>query len=83
MGSEMCIRDRLATVDADILIVGHTHQVYHERLGDILVINPGSTPYNYSCMILSLPACETELFGLLGKEVRKVWNWGMLVRGQR
>ena len=32
----------------DVLIVGHTHQVFAEWLGDKLVINPGSTSFNHT-----------------------------------
>ena len=32
----------LAKIDTDILIMGHTHQAHVERVGDVLVINPGS-----------------------------------------
>lgn len=34
--------DRLATVQADIVCVGHTHQQFHLDLGRIQVVNPGS-----------------------------------------
>ena len=39
----------------DVLLVGHTHQVFCEQLGDTLVINPGSARFNHTCAILSLP----------------------------
>ncbi len=61
----------------DILIVGHTHQVYAEYLGRILVINPGSTKFNNSCAILRLPEMEVSVFPLSGKNIRKIWHWGM------
>lgn len=34
---------RLADVDADYVILGHTHTQMVERVGGVLVINPGST----------------------------------------
>ncbi|MFI5268150.1 MAG: metallophosphoesterase family protein, partial [Chloroflexota bacterium] len=33
---------RLATTDADLLLLGHTHVAMAARLGDMLVLNPGS-----------------------------------------
>jgi len=60
----------------DVLIVGHTHQVYSEYLGDTLVINPGSTVFNHSCAILSLPDMTVEFYALAGNEIQTTWNWG-------
>jgi len=65
----------------DVLVVGHTHQVFAERLGDTLVVNPGSTKFNHTCAILTLPSMEVEFFSLSGKEPIRSWNWGMLVNG--
>jgi predicted phosphodiesterase len=61
----------------DVLLVGHTHQVFCEKLGDTLVINPGSTRFNHCCAILSLPEMKLELFGLSGKLPVKSWNWSL------
>jgi len=61
----------------DVLIVGHTHQVYAEQLGSTLLINPGSTVFNHTCAILSLPDMEVEIFPLSNKEPLLAWNWGM------
>jgi len=72
--------ERLADFDYDVLIVGHTHQVYAERLGRPLVINPGSVPFNHSCMILSLPDLEVSSFALGGRDIVYCWNFGMLRR---
>ena len=69
--------ERLAGFDHDVLIVGHTHQVFAERLGDTLVINPGSTKFNHSCMILSLPEMACTVVPLSGNRVIRAWNWGM------
>jgi putative phosphoesterase len=69
---------RLGEYDYDVLIVGHTHQVYAERLGGMLVINPGSVPFNHSCMILSLPDLGVETFALGDQEVVKCWNFSLL-----
>jgi predicted phosphodiesterase len=59
----------------DVLLVGHTHQVFCEQLGNTLVINPGSTLFNHTCAILSLPELSVEWFGLSGKQPVKTWNW--------
>ena len=72
--------ERLADLDYDVLIVGHTHQVYAEQLGKLLVINPGSVPFNHSCMILSLPDLVVSSFGLGGEEIIYCWNFSMLAR---
>lgn len=61
----------------DVLIVGHTHQVFAEYFGRVLVINPGSTCFNHTCMILSLPEMTVETFSLSGKQPVPVWNWGI------
>ena len=47
------------------------------RAGDLLVVNPGSTLFNHTCAILSLPEMAVEVFSLSGKEPLLVWNWGM------
>lgn len=68
----------LSAFDYDVLIVGHTHQVYAERIGDVLVINPGSSVFNHSCMILSLPDLNVETFALGNQTLVRCWNFGML-----
>lgn len=68
----------LADLDFDVLIVGHTHQVFAEQLGKVLVINPGSSVFNHSCMILSLPDMKVRIHALGNREVIKCWNFGML-----
>ena len=70
--------ERLAAYDYDVLIVGHTHQVYAERMGNMLVINPGSVPFNHSCMILSLPDLGIRTFALGGRDIVKCWNFSMV-----
>ncbi len=69
---------RLEGLDQDILIVGHTHQVFAERLGEVLVINPGSSQFNHSCMILSLPDLKVRTFSLENRDIVKCWNFSML-----
>ncbi len=68
--------DRLAPFAFDVLLVGHTHQIYAEQLGDTLVINPGSTLFNHSCAVLTLPEGVLQWFGLSGCEPVSTWNWG-------
>ncbi len=67
----------LGSVGAEVLVVGHTHQVFAERLGNPLVVNPGSTRFNHTCAILSLPEMEVTFYPLGGQDPEYVWNWGM------
>jgi len=60
----------------DVLIVGHTHQVFAETMGNTLVINPGSSAFNHCCAILRLPEMTVEFFALSGKKIEPTWNWG-------
>lgn len=71
----------LKEFEDDILIVGHTHQVFAEQIGQAFVINPGSTQFNHSCMILTLPQRKVEIFALQNKQILKSWNFSMLFRG--
>jgi putative phosphoesterase len=73
---------QLNDFDFDVLVVGHTHQVFAEKLGKVLVINPGSTQFNHTCMILSLPGMSVQLFALEGKRPLKSWNWGKFIHDQ-
>jgi len=68
---------KLADFDYDILIIGHTHQTYTQQINNTLVINPGSTAYNNSCMILSLPEMTVNSYALQNKDIIKSWNWGL------
>lgn len=69
---------RLADFERDVLIVGHTHQVYAETLGGTFVVNPGSSAFNFSCMILELPELEVTTYALQNREIVPCWNFGML-----
>ncbi len=71
-------REQLDGIGFDVLVVGHTHQVYAEQIGEVFVVNPGSSAFNYSCMILSLPDLSVETFALDGREIIKCWNFSML-----
>ena len=70
--------ERLFGFPGDVLIVGHTHQVFAERIGGVLVANPGSTVFNHSCAILSLPDLSLRKYALGGHEIVDCWNFGML-----
>ena len=76
-------RETLSDFDYDILIVGHTHQVYAEKIGHVWVVNPGSSAFNHSCMILNLPQMTVETFALGGREIVKCWNFSMLASKDR
>jgi predicted phosphodiesterase len=67
---------RLSSLACDVLVVGHTHQVFAEAVGSVLVVNPGSSAFNHSCAILSLPDLRVQVFPLSGRNVRPVWQWG-------
>ena len=66
----------LQSFDYDVLVVGHTHQVFAETIAGTLVINPGSSVFNHCCAILRLPEMTVEMFPLGGKSIEKTWNWG-------
>ena len=70
---------KLHDFNYDVLVVGHTHQVFAEFMGGTLVINPGSSAFNNSCAILRLPELTVEVFALCGKPIVKTWNWGQHV----
>jgi putative phosphoesterase len=73
---------QLESFDYDVLIVGHTHQFFAEQIGQTLVINPGSTQFNHTCMVLSLPGMGVEVFPLSNKQPVKTWNWGIFYKEQ-
>ena len=72
--------EKLRGFTHDILIIGHTHQVFHQQIGSTLVINPGSSYFNHSCAILNLPERRVELFPLSGKDIIPTWNWGIFYK---
>ena len=61
---------RFATLAADVVILGHTHQQMAERVGEVLVINPGSAgdPRDHrngrqlSCAVLDTDTLAVEFF---------------------
>ena len=70
--------NELAEFDHDVLIVGHTHQVFAEQIGNTFVVNPGSSQFNHSCMILSLPDLSVQTFALEDQSILKSWNFSHL-----
>lgn len=76
MNSQRTWTQRLDGFGYDVLIVGHTHQVYAEQLGKTLVVNPGSTLFNHTCATLTFPGLEFSLYPLSNKTPNKTWNWG-------
>jgi putative phosphoesterase len=75
---------KFESFEHDVLIVGHTHQVFAEQMGGTLVINPGSSAFNHCCAILRLPEMTVELFALSGKKIEPTWNWGeYMINGKK
>lgn len=72
-------KQKLQFFNYDVLVVGHTHQVFAEFIGNTLVVNPGSSAFNNSCAILRLPQMTVEMLSLSGKPIIKTWNWGQHV----
>ncbi len=68
--------EKLRSFDYDVLVIGHTHQVFAEVLSGTLVINPGSSLFNNCCAILRLPEQSVEMIALNGNNIEKTWNWG-------
>ena len=67
--------EELKSFDHDVLVVGHTHQVFAEQVGNTLVVNPGSSAFNHSCAILHLPQMRVQWYPLSGKQIKRNWNW--------
>ena len=57
---------RLGDVDADFVVLGHTHRPFTARVGPMLVVNPGScgeprdASNTYSCAALDVASGEVE-----------------------
>ncbi len=70
---------RLATIDADYVILGHTHYQMAERVGRTLVINPGSAgeardarnAFQLSYAVLDTETDEVRLRRLPGPDARR------------
>ena len=59
---------RFVEVDSDIIIVGHTHTAMAERVGSVLVVNPGSVgeargpaPHRLSYAVVDLTSDEVDI----------------------
>ena len=72
----------LKSLDCDVLVVGHTHQVFAQRVGEIFLLNPGSTVFNHSCAILYLPEMSVRVVPLSDREVEKTWNYSDYLMGK-
>lgn len=72
-------RQQLDDLNQDVLVVGHTHQVFAEVMGDLLLINPGSSAFNHSCMLLSLPDMQIQQFALGERDIIRCWNFSLLL----
>lgn len=53
--------------DTDVIVLGHTHCPLHARVGDLLIVNPGSIygvtiRDSHTCATLSLPDRELRVF---------------------
>lgn len=66
---------KLQNFDFQFLFVGHTHQYFDQPLANTRVINPGSTKFNNSCAMLTLPDQRVDFFSLDGKPLVRSWNW--------
>ena len=57
---------RMTEVDADVIVLGHTHIAFSERVGDKLIVNPGSCGESrdgtnqLSCAVLDSATREVE-----------------------
>ena len=74
--------NELKALDCDVLVVGHTHQVFARQLGEIFLLNPGSAVFNHSCVILYLPEMSVRVVPLSNKQVEKTWNYSDHVIGR-
>jgi putative phosphoesterase len=57
---------RLAQVEADVIVLGHTHRAFAKSVDEVLVVNPGSCgeardgTRNLTCAILDTASREVE-----------------------
>ncbi len=68
----------LADLEHDVLIVGHTHQVYAEQLGGVLVINPGSVAVQPQLHDPVSARSQRQTYALGEREIINCWNFSML-----
>lgn len=59
-------RQVAADSDADLIILGHTHQPMRVRVGNVLIVNPGavSPEGSRTCATLDLPGAALRVFSL-------------------
>jgi putative phosphoesterase len=76
-------QNKLVAYGYDVLIVGHTHQVFTQQLGRTLLINPGSTLFNHTCAVLSIPELEVKIYPLSNRKPLLSWNWGQYQAGKK
>jgi putative phosphoesterase len=64
--SEWMMRNVVKSAQADIVVLGHTHQAMWIKVGEQWIFNPGSThsQEGNSCAILELPAIKYEVYNL-------------------
>ena len=74
--------EHLKDLSCDVLVVGHTHQVFAERVGDVLIVNPGSTLFNHSCAILDLPEMTVQVHALSDGEIKRTWSYSDYISGR-
>ena len=63
------LRRELRAVEADVLLLGHTHRPMVVRLGALWIVNPGSvtgarTRDSHTCATLDLPGCAARFYDL-------------------
>ncbi|MCW8956817.1 MAG: metallophosphoesterase family protein [Gammaproteobacteria bacterium] len=73
----------LQNFDFQFLFVGHTHQYFDQQLANTRVINPGSTKFNNSCAMLTLPEQRIEFFSLDNKPLIRSWNWSKVFASEQ
>lgn len=66
-------------VDADVIIMGHTHQPMRVQVGDKLILNPGSIYGNRevdarTCGILSLPDRKFDIYDIDSGIKLELWK---------
>lgn len=59
----------LRNYEADLLLLGHTHQPMKLAFGDMVMINPGSVSGtrerdSYTCGLLELPSMQLQIFSI-------------------
>ncbi len=67
--------ERLAEVETDLLVVGHSHQVYRRRFGSLLLLNPGSTVFNHSAALVETEQLTVRFLPLEQRAILPSWNF--------